>query len=290
MILNSARRTIFLIFCLLFMSCSSLKLNMHTLSEPAKALIHEVSPDLIEAVVEHNLRNGTALAKAQDSLMALYIKGDTIGQNTLDSLENNLWIKASARICPSNLVIRQWCLVDLFKKKPDHTAPIRNMVELLSYEAQSWAEGYSYWCYTKDFIIKWLNEFENNEIRHLVRLIDRSFALTCYYKGLIAYPAPYGDLRDETLRVAPEHTFEGRVAIIEITRKDTIKYKIYGEAIGLNTHIPIDTTKIKIVDGIPAGFKFYQGYDKKYSSKEEELLDIFHPLRVRSAEKLLKEK
>lgn len=274
---------------LLFLSCSSLKLmKFSRLSTPARALIHEVGPELVLALIDHNFRNGTTLARAQDSLMALYIKGDTIESQTIDSLENNLWVKASIKLCPSNLTIRQWCLIDLFKKDPHHAFQIKKMVRLLSQGGNLWLEGYSYWKYTNTFILEWLNAFEDAEIRNLVRSIDHSFEITSYKRGILSYPAPFGDLRNEALKSYPEYITDGEVGLIKIFRDNvTTIYKIYGKPVGLNTHIPIDTTIIKIVGGTPVGFKFYQGYDKKYKNQEEELLDIFNPLRVKSAKKLL---
>jgi hypothetical protein len=273
---------------LLIYSCSSLKLSqLSRLPAPARALIHEVGPELVTALVEHNIRNGTQLARAQDSLMALYKEGDTIEPKTIDSLENNLWIKASIKLCPSNLTVRQWCLIDLFKRDPYHAFHIKKMMKLLSQDGNLWLEGYSYWKYTKEFVIEWLNEFEDAEIRNLVHSIDQAFSLSSYERGVLYYPAPFGDLRNESLKRCPEYVTNGSVGILKIFRDNIVIYKIYGQPVGLNTHIPIDTTIIKVVGGTPVGFKFYQGYDKKYKNQEEEILDIFHPVRVKSAKKLL---
>jgi hypothetical protein len=60
------------------------------------------------------------------------------------------------------------------------------------------------------------------------------------------------------------------------------RYAVFGSAVGLNTHVPVDTATVVVVNGRPVGFEFYTDHDEKYRSRKEEWLDILHPKRVRS--------
>jgi len=237
-----------------------------------------------------NFRNGTELAKAQDSLFDVYRKNEHISKNTVDSLAKNIWVQAASKLAPGNLVIRQWCLIDLFKDTCLHKRPIKSSIKYLTYDEDSvslWAEGYSYWLYTKSFLQEWSDVFAIEGIKKKISQIDRGFLRTSYKRDGNWYPAPLGDLRDEPLEesLQYDHLCQSRLGILRFDC-NTKTYKILGDPIGLNPHIPADTFEVKIIMGYPKNFDFYKGYDKKYKSKKEEWADILKPNRINSLDKI----
>jgi hypothetical protein len=112
--------------------------------------------------------------------------------------------------------------------------------------------------------------------------IDRSFFATSYQRNSLRYPAPFGDLRDIPL----EPVLQSMQPIVEscnkgcVLKKSDTSYTIFGWPVGLNPHIPAKTYDINIMNGIPVGFTFYTGYDKKYPSVISEWADILNPKRI----------
>lgn len=246
-----------------------------------------------------SFRNGTALASKQDMLIEIYRRGETITPSQISELENNLWVVIAAKLAPGNLVIRQYALIDLFKCKKEETPvykdKILDLMDLLSYrgsgEYRIWAEGYSYFLYTMDIVQEWINKFNDTTdlsvINSIIEKITRGFLYTAYLRNGKWYPAPFGDLRDLPLMPQPQPLIHplNTLQVSNITfnydkDNDHISYTIKGKPIGLNTHIPKDDYNVNIVDGIPEGFKFYEGYDKKYSSIWQELLDTYNIKRI----------
>jgi hypothetical protein len=119
-------------------------------------------------------------------------------------------------------------------------------------------------------------------MKTIVREIDTNFCSTSYKRGLLWYPAPFGDLRDSPLDYALQQDAERDSICTEgcVEKRSSTSYTIKGWPIGLNPHIPICTHDINIVNGIPEGFIFYTGYNKKYSSVIDEWADILSPRRV----------
>jgi len=159
-----------------------------------------------------------------------------------------------------------------------------------------WAEGYSYWLYTKPFIeyyaFKANYDHSNTTLvppfEYFISTIDHGFADTAYYRKGILYPAPFGDLRDIPLEKHLQNKVPFTNVDIDPLFKYNQKYTIYGNPMGFNTHIPKDSYRIDAASGIPVDpdksvpFKFYEGYSLKYKNKWQELLDTFSFKRIKS--------
>lgn len=240
---------------------------------------------LIGCYNKPNVEYGTELAQKQDQLIHRYISDDPIQQHEIKSLENNAWFIMADSIAPSNLVVRQYCLIDVLNKSPNNVNKILTLMYKLSYGGQIWAEGYSYWQYTLRGLELWLSELANvmktSDLLIFVNLvngIEEGFIKTAYIRNDVWYPAPFGDVRDEPLSVR----FQNKCSNINfvqhsiITMKvdsNKVHYTIKGKAIGLNTHVPNDTFYVEVINGIP-NYKFYEGYDKKYKNNIEEIKDM----------------
>lgn len=244
-----------------------------------------------------NVKHSTALAQKQDLLIHKIKIGDSIPEYEADSLDNNIWFKVAQETTPSNLTIRQMCLIDLINKESKYYVKIYKTLRKLSYQDTTfgslYSEGYSYWEYTYNILKIWIKNFDDvpniEQIKQLVFNIKYSFILTSYYYNFKWYPAPFGDLRHEPLSDELQNMCIGRIikqikysfVEINIRKSNEIIYLIKGIPIGLNTHIPKDTFYVEIRNG-KSNFKFYEGYTKKYSSKKEEIKDIFDPKRLKS--------
>ena len=255
-----------------------------------------------QEVESFNFKTGYPLAVQQDSLLVRYQRGETISEKELLDLKNNTWVKSAKYIAPSNLILRQWGLIDLYSQKPAHGKKILEMMEILSYgpgKELLWAEGYSYWHYTRAVVELWTAVYPKDpaavKVKAIIDAVDLGFALTAYERNSVWYPAPYGDLRDHPLhpliqdqRIAmKEKNLPRSCAFIIITKTaEGYKYIIKGSPIGLNSHVPVGTNTVEVKNGMPAEFKFYTGYNKKYASPEEEKADLLHPKRIGSIHKL----
>jgi hypothetical protein len=237
--------------------------------------------------------NGTIVAVTQDNLFQRYKEGQAIPAQEVSGLENILWINLAITFAPCNLVIRQWCLLDLLKNNLRNKDNVANMISRLSYQGGNlyriYAEGYSYWQYTRMILDTWVVKFggitDMSGVKRLIEEIDQGFVRTAYLRGGIWYPAPFGDLRDVPLdkELQITHIINNMTVknvSVSMLTGGTLKYVIKGGPIGLNTHIPKNDSTIMVVNGIPQGFKFYTGYDKKYKNKMDEMIDTFDMRRV----------
>lgn len=246
-----------------------------------------------ENLKDLTLEYGSKLADHQDNLIQRYKKGEEFKPGVLDSLKNNIWFKAAEPTTPGNLVIRQWILIDLISKKDTYREKIGWEMSLMSTPYKGtrlWSESYSYWLYTRHFIEEWLKLFEkeNDSIQLIMNQIDTGFVMSAYLRGDTWYPAPVGDLRDRPLANNLQHLCrnrpKGRAGLVGwIIKNDTTFYKVYGRPLGFNLHVPIDTLEVKVFDGSPLNFKFYEGYDKKYPNPEKEIEDMMDKRRLESA-------
>jgi hypothetical protein len=235
-----------------------------------------------------NFKNGTALAIQQDQYLQLYRSGGKLSEQQIIEMEQNLWVATAAKMAPGNLVVRQWALIDLFKGTPDNKTRILNIMDMLSYrhpgEKRIWAEGYSYFNYTMDIVGDWVNKYSMGDVQQLVDKIKHGFLATAYLRNGLWYPAPFGDLRDIPLNT--DLQIKHNIAPITISNvalnyyDGNLWYNISGGPLGLNTHIPVNSSLITIRNGIPARFKYYEGYDKKYKNSWEEFKDTFNSKRV----------
>lgn len=241
-----------------------------------------------------NFQNSGQLADFQTKLLQDYIEGKLITDESIQKLERNAWVKAASEIAPGNLVIRQYCLIDILKNNLCHAKNIYRLLNRLSYGGQIWAEGYSYWIYTLDLLQPWVIKFNGVIIQDIIEMITqihRGFLNTAYYRNGVLFPAPFGDVRDHPLVNQPlikpviddcTVSIVTRVKLSNVDPKNSdVVYKIKGKPIGLNHHIQKDDSRTLILSGKP-DFKFYEGIDKKYNSKEDELKDLFDIRRITS--------
>lgn len=243
-----------------------------------------------------NFRSGSAVAIQQDQYIQIYKNSGFLTSKQISDMEQNVWIIAAAKTAPNNLVIRNYALVDVFKKTPANKDTILKYVDLLSYNSTEpwriWSEGYSYFRYTMEALDLWIRTFENQsfEIQNIIQKIRLGFVVTSYTRNNILYPAPFGDLRNEPLPAdlqLPQSKNDIAVSNVKLRYVTNagilhVYYLISGKPIGLNTHIPKDDYVTEIINGMPQGFRFYQGYDKKYKNYWQELSDTFDPKRVKS--------
>jgi len=146
-------------------------------------------------------------------------------------------------------------------------------------------EGYSYWEYTLDILSEYNLKFNNISINDYITRINNGFIVTSYKRNNLWYPAPFGDLRDEPLKIQKDHIIKNtNISNISLKTDDSgnIYYNIKAMPIGLNTHIPNSDYKTFICFGIPRPFKFYTGYDNKYDNKIKEVLDVTDIKRITS--------
>jgi len=253
-----------------------------------------------------NMTGGFDLAVKQDSLLVRYARGEVIPPDELVALRANPWIRASQEVAPGNLVIRQWGLIDLLSHEPSNAPRILELAELLAPSSPDnggrvWSEGYSYWRYTRDVLAPWVRAFPEVEaarrVGTLISSVDSCFAATTYVRNGSLYPAPFGDLRDEplvdSLLPAPASSWregwKGRRTCGFVTAERTDSgstYRIAAQPVGLNTHIPADTQWIAVREGFPQGFRFYEGYSRKYPRSVDEKLDMLRIERVESVNRL----
>lgn len=203
-------------------------------------------------------------------------------------LTSNAWLILANKLAPGNLTIRKWALLDLYNNVPANRVQIENQMMLLSYQNKIWSEGYSYWLYLRNVVDVWRTRFPSSatKINGIINTVDSAFVRTAYLRGSVWYPAPYGDLRDVPLNPALQvpHTMQNSTTgIVQLTVAGGVAtYKITGSPIGLNLHVPVNTSIIKIVGGIPQSFVFYTGMEYKYKNVASELADLFSPTRIES--------
>jgi len=226
-----------------------------------------------------NFQHGFSLANFQDSIFSKIIENKEISKSEKQRIYDNLWVKIAFFIAPNNLVVRHLCLHDLASKSKDHLQMIEIQLEALTYKLQSknglWAEGYSYWLYTKRFLKFYADFFGSEVLNKYIQNIDKSFCQSAYLRQSILYPAPFGDLRDIPL----EDDLQNPQLVEKFcnffpVNKSSDTYFISGSFSGLNTHTQRDNINIIIENGYPKNFKFYLGYDKKYKNKFHEICDI----------------
>jgi len=232
-----------------------------------------------------NFQYGSNLAKFQDDLFAKYVSKRLITDEERVKLFNNLWVDIAQCCAPNNLVVRQFCLVNLILKT-ENVRDIIRLIQTIAYfngtNYALWAEGYSYWGYTKPFLV------ECKIPQEIIDEIDKNFQKTAYLRNGIMYPAPFGDLWDSPLEDKLQDPLM-IVADIEITpvAKRCLFYTVKSKPLGCNTHVQSKNSQVIIVDDYPQPFKWYEGYDKKYKTKWQEFKDTFAFRRLKSIPALL---
>ena len=235
-----------------------------------------------------NFESGTSLAEFQDRLIKQYQEKEdlTLTPAEYERLNGNQWVALATHFGPNNLVIRHRCLQGIFGNK-EYREEILGLFGVLA--PGLWAEGYSYWKYTKSILASW-GALYYPEIMDKIKIVDSGFTLTSYVgvDGKL-WPAPFGDLRKEPLEEALQNgrrmDYSSAPVAMKIVNEGAV-YKIKPYPLGGNTHVPIKVQVINVKNGVPEGFKFYEGYDKKYPNGFAEFLDIIRPIRIFSLFKM----
>jgi hypothetical protein len=235
-----------------------------------------------------------ALAQFQESCQQKFINGESITPEESAKLDGCVWVKLASVLSPSNLVIRQWALSDLFKGIPWHASKLEKMLDVLSYKGDKsgmriWAEGHYYFWYAMCILQLWVTKFEDKvdltKIKGTIDEIRKGLTMTSYYRNKILYGAPYGDVRDVPLDVVAKVERKDIVKISNVSmvvNGDFVTYQIVGKPVGLNLHIPKDDSVVQVIQGIPKGSNFYEGWDKKYKNKWGEIRDLLSWKRIKS--------
>ena len=241
----------------------------------------------------YNFEYGSSLANFQEKKYNDYLDNVPLIKKEEKRLKKNMWVKMSECTAPSNLVIRHYCLIDLYKGKSFHRKRIGVQLEILGDEI--WREGYSYWLFTKPLLVEYYKKF--NRYGTFIENMDKKFQEISYLgKDGKLYPPPYGDIRHVSL----EKDLQGNSSIqsnrdiypliIQVS-SDTIEYFIQKCPIGFNTHVPLETQTVVVTkdsvyikkdDGTHEPFEWYKGYDKKYEDKGAEFKDTFNWKRIKS--------
>ncbi|MFW6273020.1 MAG: hypothetical protein ACOC2U_04510 [bacterium] len=231
--------------------------------------------------------NTSTLALMQDRVFNKLSNSDTISNDEINRLKNNCWVRWAEKLAPNNLVVRNLCLLDIIENDTKRIKRIYSQVESLVYYDKTfhyiWAEGYSYWLYTKPILKMYSNRFDVEYIKSLIENVDENFQKSAYIRDGVLYPAPYGDLRNEPLEDTLQNInkVETNVILTHIVKIDSI-YRIAAWEVGLNTHITKKPMSIKIIDGHPHimkndslfEYEWYSGYNKKYKCKIDEITDV----------------
>jgi hypothetical protein len=256
----------------------------------------------LEELAAFSFKSGYELAVLQDTLLARHGRGERLSEAELAALRGNAWIATAKHLAPGNLVLRQWALIDMASGEPENAARILEMMELLAPDSGSgvrvWAEGYSYWGYVRGPLALWTATFAHDaaasRVRFILDAVDSGFARTAYARDGTWYPAPFGDLREEPLqepalgiRRAMPPPGPVSTAFVTVTfTDDGARYRVVANPLGLNTHVPVDARVVEVRDGVSAGLRFYEGYDRKYADAREESADLLRPERVASITRL----
>lgn len=204
---------------------------------------------------------GKNLIHFQNEILEKLCLGSNIEKTNLNKLKNNLWIKLAYYISPSNIVIRQLCLIDLINGNDNHRHKIVHLMNLLT--GDLWLEGYSYWKQLKPFILKWSNKYFQS-FSAVIKDIDNNFQRTAY-KGSddLLYPAPFGELKKECLEDCLQNKDpEKKIKKFPIRKEKldgiTYLYYIEGCPVGFNPRIPDKNMLVRVTYGDPMKFDWYQ--------------------------------
>lgn len=244
-----------------------------------------------------NFSYGTALAIQQETVFAAYMSGTPISPATILNLERNAWVALAAHLAPCNLVLRQWCLIDLLRGRASNLNGITVLLDKISYKNSQddtyriFAEGYSYWQYVRLILDQWVSLFFNavdlTYIKSVIKKIDLGFIQTSYSINNVLYPVLLGDLRqvplDQPLQIV--HQPAKSIAIGNVQMSvfgNNVVYKITGKPLGFNLHIPKNDYTITVSNGVVTDWTWYIGYDKKYPNTATEIADMLSLKRILS--------
>lgn len=235
------------------------------------------------------------VADLQDRVFKKIQDSSEITDKDYKDIQNNIWIDYAYRLAPSNLVVRHLCLRDFLSGTSNNDWRIWSQLRYLTSgdKAPLWMEGYSYWLYTKPFLLEYVTRFPAPTacIKYIVEKIDESFALSGYDRDGVHYPAPFGDLSDIPLEghlqnITPVLDFKCSY----LTKTAGNIYYVKKSYLGFNAHVPSKDETYIIKNGIPylngnptREFEWYEGWDKKYPTIWDELKVYINVQRIRSA-------
>jgi len=248
----------------------------------------------------YNFEYGYSLANFQDKKFHDYLYGKSISKEEEKRLTKNMWVKTAEAMAPSNLVVRHYCLIDLYKGRAYHKRRIRGQLNILGKDI--WREGYSYWLYVKPMLSEYHKKF--HRYGSFIKNMDKKFQETSYmWKDGKLYPAPFGDIRriplEDELQTGVPVLSDRKIGplFIDFISPNIVIYHIISSSIGLNTHIPLedhivvvtpDTIYVNGYDGTITPFKWYEGYDRKYKDMSAQFKDTFHWKRITSLDAMWK--
>jgi hypothetical protein len=230
--------------------------------------------------------SGYALGALQERLESCLREGSTPSEQDLHILHNNWWVRLAFYLAPNNLVLRNLCLQALLTGNPEPYSEkiYRTFINLAYYHRHSeplWAESYSYWGYSKCLLKMFIDKFQKISWISLFERIEENFAVSSYVYKDFLYAAPFGDLwSDSKVYLQDLNLMKTVCSVGHLTKQENNVYRFRAWPVGLNCHCLKSGKKIEIRDGIPVGFKFYEGYNRKYKNKLCELLDMFDIRRV----------
>ena len=237
-----------------------------------------------------NFQYGTELANYQDSIFKQIENNIEISTTVLKQLTTNKWISIATAFAPSNLTVRQYCLIDFICHHYFNINKILFNLTKLVYSSKKlqyllWIEGYSYWLYTKPFLKMYLEKIKlpddiHHKLSSFIFYIDLGFSISAYRKNGEIYPAPFGDLRNVKLENQKDLT-KNCITIGPIKKYGSLYY-IRKQPLGFNLHsnssdyvVNTQKDKLYIVDSNEEKeYKFYEGYKKKYPTILSELNDM----------------
>jgi len=228
---------------------------------------------------------GYPLGELQERIERSIREGSMPSEKDLHILHHNWWVKLAFHLAPNNLVLRNLCLQALITSNSEKYSKkiYRTFTNLAYYRKNSeplWAESYSYWGYSKHLLKMFINKFNFLSWNKIYDRIEKNFAISSYEHRGFLYPAPFGDLWEGNKVDIQDFSIMEIVCSMGNMSKYDTEYRFEAWPVGLNCHCLKSFKKIEIKDGIPVGFKFYEGYDKKYKNKFCELADMFDIRRI----------
>ena len=230
---------------------------------------------------------GTKLAQFQDRLIALAESGaNQLSRKDIKKLNNNLWINWANRTAISNLTVRNLCLQLYFRtfktgKYLETNVKLWRQIQKLSSNGQLWAEGYSYWLYTKKALelLDYSNSLVDYNINFIPQIDKNWIASGWIDQQNKLRPAPFGDVRLTYIN----HNKADKTSVKEFFTCDFFTktnhiYQIKPYPVGLNGHCEAEE---KIVN-VKRHIDYYKGYDKKYKGPLDEWHDLLRWRRIKS--------
>ena len=168
---------------------------------------------MLVAIVYAVYRSSIGLWERQDRVIFSILTGaldaDWDIPADIRALRRNIYCKLAYHFAPSNLVIRNLCVLALVDKKGNNRKIIPLIEKLIDEKNWLWKEGYSYWLDVRPILVKWGESFSSIIIPRWTPQIESAFCRTAY-RGADGqlYPCPIGDctkapLDAETLNYLP---------------------------------------------------------------------------------------